>query len=211
MENEEIKKLVDLKYKDKIEGGYKIEEIWNNRDLIKIKSNGVYFVVVKVKDINKDLEENANGATKEIKKRNKTINKLLKGEKLKEFQDKLNYLKEKSKGNDDIILYIGKATRKNGDGLYKRIKEYIQWGYGEGQIHAGGRAIWQIPKCKEILKFYWIRLDSSKESKDMEAELIKKYEKNFGSIPFANIKREPIHSMTDTIEEKNITSIIKIY
>ena len=190
MENEEIKKLVALKYKDKIEGGYKIEEIWNNRELIKIKSNGIYFVVGKVKDINKNLEENSHGATNKIKKKDKTINKLLKGEKLKQFQDKLDYLKEKSKSNDDIILYIGKATRKNSDGLYKRINEYIKWGYGEGQIHAGGRAIWQIPKSKEILKFYWIRLASLQESKDMEAKLIKKYEEKFGNIPFANMKRE---------------------
>ncbi len=190
MENEEIKKLVDLKYKEKIEGGYKIEELWNNMDLIKIKSDGIYFVVGRIKDINKKLEENANGATVEIRKKNKIINKLLKGESLKEFQDKLDYLKERSKDNEDIILYIGSATRKNSDGLYKRIKEYIQWGYGKGQIHAGGRAIWQIPKCKEILKFYWIRLASSEESKDMEAKLIKKYENKFGKIPFANMKRE---------------------
>ena len=189
MENEEIKKLVDKKYKDKIEGGYIIEDLWTNSDLIKIKSNGIYFVVGKIKDIKK-LEESANGATKEIKKKDKIINKLLQGEQLQLFQDKLDYLKEKSKDNDNIILYIGKATRKDGDGIYKRIKEYLQWGYGEGQIHAGGRAIWQIPNCKEILKFYWIRLASAQESKDMEAKLIKEYENRFGNIPFANMKRE---------------------
>lgn len=195
-EKELIERLVGEEYE--IEGGYTINEIYSNgyNQLKSLKSNGVYFVVGKIKDLKEISKNVVDGATTEIKKKNKkgetkTIVKILE---VSELKSKLEELEKSSleNGEDFIILYIGSATRNNNNGLYERIKEYIRWGCCKGQNHAGGRAIWQIPECKELLKFYWIRLDTKEASKNMEANLIKKYEKKYLNIPFANMKREKV-------------------
>ena len=52
-------------------------------------------------------------------------------------------LQEKYEGcADQSILYIGKAEGKRG--LRQRLKQYMDYGRGNGNIHAGGRAVWQM-------------------------------------------------------------------
>ena len=59
-------------------------------------------------------------------------------------------LQEKYEGcADQSILYIGKAEGKRG--LRQRLKQYMDYGRGNGNIHAGGRAVWQISDCGLLL------------------------------------------------------------
>ena len=62
-------------------------------------------------------------------------------------------LQEKYEGcADQSILYIGKAEGKRG--LRQRLRQYMDYGLGRGNIHAGGRAVWQISDCGLLLLAY---------------------------------------------------------
>lgn len=90
-------------------------------------------------------------------------------------------LKNKYSGlQDKNILYIGKAACKKG--LRQRIGQYIDYGYNEGKIHRGGRAIWQIENCEQlIIDFY-----CCEECEQEEKSLLKNYKILNGNYPLAN-------------------------
>lgn len=82
---------------------------------------------------------------------------------------------------DKKVLYIGKATGKNG--LQQRLKQYVLYGYNKSIIHKGGRAIWQLENSKDFMVEYAC-VDNPEE---IEKQLIIKYkEQNNGAYPLAN-------------------------
>ncbi len=103
---------------------YTIKELFDSRCSNVPKTPGVYFVKAP-KDFKVEICETS-VSFESIKNKLLLYNKSL-------LHDKYEKLKEKD------ILYIGKANCKNG--LHKRIKQYIMYGYKKSKIHQGGRAI----------------------------------------------------------------------
>ena len=117
---------------------YAINELFDSRCSNVPKTSGVYFVKAP-NDFKVEICETS-VSFESIKNKLLLYNKSL-------LNDKYEKLKEKE------ILYIGKANCKNG--LHERIKQYIMYGYKKSKIHQGGRAIWQIDKCENlIIEFY---------------------------------------------------------
>lgn len=81
---------------------------------------------------------------------------------------------------DKSILYIGKAEGKRG--LRQRLKQYMDYGQGKGNIHAGGRAIWQISDCGLLLLAYEV----CENAGERERQLLQEYREKNGSYPLAN-------------------------
>jgi hypothetical protein len=90
-------------------------------------------------------------------------------------------LQEKYEGcADQSILYIGKAEGKRG--LRQRLKQYMDYGRGNGNIHAGGRAVWQISDCGLLLLAY----EAYENAGERERQLLQEYREKNGSYPLAN-------------------------
>lgn len=90
-------------------------------------------------------------------------------------------LQEKYEGcADQSILYIGKAEGKRG--LRQRLKQYMDYGRGNGNIHAGGRAVWQISDCGLLLLAY----EACENAGERERQLLQEYREKNGSYPLAN-------------------------
>lgn len=77
-------------------------------------------------------------------------------------------------------LYIGKAAGKHG--LRQRLKQYIDYGQGKGNVHRGGRAIWQIEHSGLLLLAYEI----CEHPEVREHQLLLEYQKKNGTYPLAN-------------------------
>ena len=81
------------------------------------------------------------------------------------------------------ILYIGKATS-----LYKRLKQYMEFGQGEPVGHWGGRFIWQLEDAKD-LTVCWNTCLTAEAAGTTESSLINKFKKEHnGMRPFANLR-----------------------
>ena len=90
-------------------------------------------------------------------------------------------LQEKYEGcADQSILYIGKAEGKRG--LRQRLKQYMDYGRGNGNIHEGGRAVWQISDCGLLLLAY----EADENAGERERQLLQEYREKNGSYPLAN-------------------------
>ena len=90
-------------------------------------------------------------------------------------------LQEKYEGcADQSILYIGKAEGRRG--LRQRLKQYMDYGRGNGNIHAGGRAVWQISDCGLLLLAY----EACENPGERERQLLQEYREKNGSYPLAN-------------------------
>ena len=93
----------------------------------------------------------------------------------------IEILKNKYSGlQDKNILYIGKAACKKG--LRQRISQFINYGYNEGKIHRGGRAIWQIENCEQLVVDFYCCEKCEQEEKS----LLNKYKIHNGNSPLAN-------------------------
>jgi hypothetical protein len=79
---------------------------------------------------------------------------------------------------DKQILYIGTA----GASLQRRIKQLVQYGYGEGNNHQGGRALWQIRDNRKLLVGYIV----CDQAGVAEAQLLHEYRDKYGVLPVAN-------------------------
>lgn len=143
---------------------YTIAEIKDNYDNVP-NNNGVYFVV--------NLQNTPITFTNNIE----NLQTKYKGKKL--LYNEADLIRKYNNG-DKTILYIGKAKRKNG--LEKRLKEYIEYGYGKTTSHRGGRVIWQIKNNKQ-LGICWLEVDNSEI---VEKQLLKKYKQKYGVLPVAN-------------------------
>jgi hypothetical protein len=132
---------------------------------------GIYFVCKNENDIN--------FITKEKTKIN-SKGKELPWYEIKELKSDYNDIGETN------ILYIGKTEGRK-KGLRGRIKSYINFGdfNKKSNIHAGGRAIWQIDNVNDLI-FCWIEIDNAAE---VEKALIESYKiKHNKKRPLANRK-----------------------
>lgn len=81
---------------------------------------------------------------------------------------------------DEPVVYIGKASE-----LYKRIRQYMQFGSGKAVGHFGGRYIWQLADSDELIICWKL----ASESRSLEAAMIAEFKNNHnGKRPFANLK-----------------------
>lgn len=81
------------------------------------------------------------------------------------------------------VVYIGKAETQT---LRKRLDQYRRFGAGEPIGHWGGRYIWQLTDAEQLLVAWQV---TPGNAGDRESELIQAFERHFGRMPFANLKR----------------------
>lgn len=81
---------------------------------------------------------------------------------------------------EDGLLYIGKAVN-----LYRRIKQFVDTGYGIPANHKGGRAIFQLENNKQLL----IKIFECENYEDRETEEIDTYIRHRNEKPLANWRR----------------------
>ena len=78
-------------------------------------------------------------------------------------------------------LYIGSTERQ----LRDRIGELVQFSRGQNVGHRGGRYLWQV-ECSCDFKVAWLEHENPKRK---EQELLTEFERCFGRLPFANLRR----------------------
>ena len=86
------------------------------------------------------------------------------------------------------ILYIGKAGGGTSSStLYKRIKQYLDFGNGKKVGHWGGRYIWQLQDSDDLY-FCWKETQTGNLPREEETSLITIFkESHEGKLPFANL------------------------
>lgn len=88
--------------------------------------------------------------------------------------------------DDAIVLYIGKAGGgRSRAALRRRLWDYVRFGAGEPVGHWGGRFIWQLEDCLELV-ICW-RPSGEQDAAQLESELIRKFTETYGRRPFANL------------------------
>ena len=88
--------------------------------------------------------------------------------------------------NGAVVVYIGKAGATSPSRtLQKRLREYVDFGRGKPARHWGGRLIWQLADCNELL-VAWKIVD--KEPRRTEREMIGDFVLLHGTNPFANLR-----------------------
>ena len=80
------------------------------------------------------------------------------------------------------IIYIGQTSTS----LKERICKYVRFGQGHAVAHWGGRYIWQIHDSKAII-ICWRPTVKGEDPIKVEAEMIQRFKKIYGRVPFANL------------------------
>lgn len=80
------------------------------------------------------------------------------------------------------VLYIGKTH----DPLRKRVSEYVKCAAGRQHGHWGGRLVWQLADCDDLL-IAWKPLDSE-DPLEVEQALLQEFIKRYNRLPFANLR-----------------------
>lgn len=79
------------------------------------------------------------------------------------------------------VIYVGKAEQ-----LQRRLREYSRFGEGKPVGHWGGRYIWQIEGCQQLV-VAWKALAPGSDARAEEIELLRQFENAYGTRPFANL------------------------
>lgn len=88
--------------------------------------------------------------------------------------------------DNSYVLYIGKAGKSGSKAtLRSRLDQYIKFGKGDPIGHWGGRFIWQLSDCDNLL-VAWKPL-VNEEPREVEKQMIAKFLTVYGKKPFANI------------------------
>jgi hypothetical protein len=88
---------------------------------------------------------------------------------------------------DAIVLYIGKAGGGPSNAvLQKRLWDYMRFGRGEPVGHWGGRAIWQLENCRDLIVCW--KPSGERDAAMTESELIHRFTAIYGRRPFANLR-----------------------
>ncbi|CAM2076734.1 MAG: hypothetical protein NSGCLCUN01_00919 [uncultured Clostridium sp.] len=141
-----------------------IKELYNNNCVNVPNKPGIY--IVKLPDNFKvDILDTTTG-----------INEY-KGKSLLLEKDKL--INKFDKISNNSVLYYGKA-----EDLKRRIKQYVKYGYAEDRGHRGGRAIWQIKGCHDLIIEYYL----NSFPREYEKKLLQEFKEKNNSYPFANWK-----------------------
>ena len=154
---------------DNFKGFQTVKELKENGfDLVPDKK-GVYLVIFNQKTKPIFLEKNIGG---HFKGKDPTV--------------PIERLKSKWINNEEII-YIGQAGGNNSKAtLRKRLKQYIQFGYGKPVGHWGGRLIWQLMNSDELI-IAW--KETSEDPYIVESNMINKFREVQGDRPFANLTK----------------------
>lgn len=95
-------------------------------------------------------------------------------------------LKENWVEKSDVI-YIGKAgAPTQATHLRKRLSTYFRFGQGKPASHKGGRYVWQLKNCYDIV-VCWKELPNGDPRKE-EADLIQAFKQKYDKRPFANLQ-----------------------
>jgi hypothetical protein len=82
---------------------------------------------------------------------------------------------------DAEVLYIGKA-----DVLHRRLRQYADFGAGRPIGHWGGRYVWQLSDSGDLL-VAWRVCGKGATVSELEAQMIARFKRAYGRLPFANI------------------------
>jgi hypothetical protein len=83
--------------------------------------------------------------------------------------------------DDESLLYVGQS--KN---LKDRVNGLIRFGSGRPVGHWGGRYLWQLSDCEEML-VAWAITETQEGAKSMERAILSAFYERFGHLPYANI------------------------
>jgi hypothetical protein len=84
--------------------------------------------------------------------------------------------------DDTIIIYVGQTR----DSLAHRITKLIDFGNGRPVGHYGGRYIWQIHNCYDLV-VCWKSCRKEIDARRIERELLHRFKRVHGRLPFANL------------------------
>lgn len=86
-----------------------------------------------------------------------------------------------------MVIYVGKAGGGRSKAhLQQRLRAYMRFGAGEPVGHRGGRLIWQLEDCLDLIVCW--RPSGDQDAALTESELIRKFADIYGRRPFANLR-----------------------
>lgn len=98
-------------------------------------------------------------------------------------EDGLYCIYKRYNDNYERIVYLGKASHKNGKALYKRLKAYMNYGKTKpSNSHKGGKDLWEIDGHEN----FYIKVCKCDDCEEVETELLKSYKALHGDYPQAN-------------------------
>lgn len=87
---------------------------------------------------------------------------------------------------NSLVVYIGKAGGLTSKAtLNSRLKQYFRYGQGKNIGHWGGRLIWQLKNCNDLIVCWKPLLNN--DPRTFESSLIKRFVSKFSKRPFANL------------------------
>lgn len=84
------------------------------------------------------------------------------------------------------VVYIGKAHLTATSDLQKRVWAFVRQGRGRNAGHWGGRATWQLADGQKLLVAW---METKRDPREVESELLTTFVKRNGRLPFANMVR----------------------
>lgn len=78
------------------------------------------------------------------------------------------------------VMYIGKSNN-----LRRRVSAYVRFGHGKNVGHFGGRLIWQLSDCHDLIVCW---KPTENDPRLEEASLIQAFVNDYGKRPFANLQ-----------------------